>query len=101
MWVRAYLGRSDLASAKRFVGKSSAFGAFAVLRGGHAILDERVPLVAVRALPEQLVAAVAAADADVGIAVEDSRAAHVHVAIHVGAGQLQCGERFPDALVQA
>ena len=52
-----------------------AFGALAVVRRGEALLDERVPLVAVRALPEQLVAAVAAAQADVRVAVEDGLAA--------------------------
>ena len=48
--------------------------------GRDPLLDEGVPVVALRALPQQLGAAVAAGRADVGIEVEDGAARQVRVA---------------------
>ena len=52
-----------------------------VLRRRDPLLDERVPVVAVRALPEQLGAAVAAAHADVRVEVEDRVLGQLAVAV--------------------
>lgn len=51
------------------------------LGGCDALLDERIPIVTMRTLPEQLGTAVAAADADVGIEVEDRVFGEVAIAI--------------------
>ena len=64
--------RADVSTRQRRLG---------VLGRRDALLDEGVPLVAVRALPQQLGAAVAAADADVRIEVEDRVARQIDVAI--------------------
>src|SRR5207247_40989 len=53
-----------------------------VLRGGDAFFDEGVPVVTVRALPQQLGAAVTAAHADVGIEIEHGVVGELAVAIH-------------------
>ncbi len=63
--------------------------AFGVLRRRDPLFDERVPLVAMRALPEQLGAAVAAAHADVRVEVEDRVAGEVDVAVDERRRQVQ------------
>ena len=65
----------------RFVATSSGLDFRRVLRRRDPLLDERVPVVAVRALPEELGAAVAAAHADVRIEVEDGVPRELAVAI--------------------
>ena len=67
---------------------------FGVLGRRDALLDERVPVVAVRALPEQLGAAVAAAHADVRIEVEDRVAGELAVAIDERRRELQLRQRL-------
>ncbi len=71
----------------------------AVLRGRDPFLDEGVPLVAVRALPEQFGAAVAAPDADVRVEIEDRVPGELHVAVNQSPFQIELGERLPDRLV--
>ena len=68
LWRLAFAQGSSRAEVE-----ASVFRFRRVLRRRDPLLDERVPLVAVRALPEQLRAAVAAAHADVRIEVEDRR----------------------------
>ena len=82
-FVDTHIQASTIDAARGFqraATNASAFRFFAILRRRDAFLDERVPLVAVRTLPEQLVAAVPAPDADVRIAVEDRFAADRDVA---------------------
>ena len=69
-----------LVQRRRRLSSARAVSCSVVLRRRDPLLDERVPLVAVRALPEQLGAAVAAADADVRIEVEDRVARQLDVA---------------------
>src|SRR4029079_1165569 len=71
-----------------------------VLGRSDALLDERVPRVAVRALPEELGAAVAAAETDVGIEIEDRVARQVFVASDERGRELELRQRLPDRLVQ-
>src|SRR4051794_35469837 len=71
-----------------------------LLRRRDALFDERVPLVAMRTLPEELRAAVAAADADVRIEIENRVAREVDVARDKRWRQAQFRERLPDRLVQ-
>ncbi len=59
------------AGSSRLLGEACRDLGFGVGGRRDSLLDERVPLVAVRALPEQLGAAVPAAHADVRIEVED------------------------------
>ena len=66
----------------------------------NPLLDKRIPLVALRALPEQLRAAVAAADADVRVEVEDGVAGEVDVAGDERLRQVERGERVPDRLME-
>ena len=70
-----------------------------VLGGRDAFLDERVPLVALRALPEQLGAAVAAAHADVRIEIEDRVAGERQVALEQLRRTAERRKRLPDFLV--
>ena len=72
-----------------------------VLRRRDALFDERVPVVAVRALPEQLRAAIAAAHADVRIEIEDRVARQLAVAIDERRLVAELPERAPDRLVDA
>ena len=72
-----------------------------VLRRRDPFLDERVPVVAVRALPEQLGAAIAAAHADVRIEVEDRVLGQLAVAIDERRRMVKLAERAPDRLVDA
>src|SRR5690348_9084454 len=53
-----------------------------ILRRRETLFDERVPLVALRTLPQQLGAAITAPGADVRIQVEHSFARQRHVATH-------------------
>jgi hypothetical protein len=55
---------------------------------------------AMRALPEQFRAAVAASYADVRVDVEDRVMGEIGVAIDQCGGQVQLDERFPDSLVE-
>ena len=71
------------------------------MRRRDPLLDERVPVVAVRALPEQLGAAVAAAHADVRVEIEDRVLGELAVAIDERRRVLQLAERAPDRLVDA
>src|SRR3954469_217014 len=73
---------------------------FSVLRRRDAFFDERVPFMAVRALPEQFRASVPAAHADVRIDVEDRVVGEIAVALHQRGRELQLRERLPDRLVQ-
>ena len=79
----------------------SDFHLGAVLRRRDALFDERVPVVAVRALPEQLRAAVAAAHADVRIEIEDRVLGQLAVAIDERRRVVELAERAPDRLVDA
>ena len=68
-----------------------------VLRRRDPLLDERVPVVTVRALPEQLGAAVPASHADVRIEIEDRVARELAVAVDEGwlVASLLWGFRLP------
>src|SRR5262249_22608533 len=72
-----------------------------VLRGRDPLLDESVPVVAVRALPEELGAAVAAAHADVWIELEDRVLRQLGVAVDERGRMVKLAERSPDCLVNA
>src|SRR3954470_18325106 len=64
------------------------------------LFDEGVPLVAVRALPEQFGRAIAAAQADVRVEIEDGVAGEPDVAGHQRRRQVEGRQRFPDRLMQ-
>src|SRR4051812_33572744 len=66
------------------------------LRGGNPLFDERVPLVALRALPEQLGAAIAAVHADVRVEVEHRLARTIDVAAHQLRIEVEAGQRPPE-----
>src|SRR5689334_2115143 len=72
-----------------------------ILRGRDALLDERVPVVAVRTLPQELGAAVAASHADVRIEIEDRVAGQLAVAVDEAWLVAELAERAPDRLVDA
>src|SRR5438552_18228822 len=72
-----------------------------VLCRSDSLLYERIPVVAVRALPEKLRAAIAAAQAHVRIEVEDRVLAQPAVAIDERAGMMELAERAPDGLMDA
>src|SRR5215208_7709312 len=72
-----------------------------ILRRGDALLDERVPVMAMRTLPQQLRAAVAAAHADVRIEVEDGVLRQLAVAVDQRRGVMKLAERAPDRLMDA
>src|SRR5689334_2109858 len=72
-----------------------------MLRRRDAFFDEGVPVVAVRALPEQLGAAIAAAHADVRVEIEDRVLGQLAIAIDERGGMMQLTERAPDRLVDA
>ena len=65
----------------RPVAGGSDFDFGGILRRRDAFFDERVPVVAVRALPEELGAAIAAAHADVRVEVEDRMPRQLAVAV--------------------
>src|SRR6266850_1542869 len=66
----------------------------------NPLLDERIPLVALRALPEELRAAVAAAEADVRIEIEDRLSGERHIAAHQRLVETERGQDAPDLLVE-
>src|SRR6478609_4369329 len=68
-------------------------------RRRNALFDECVPLVAMRALPEQLGAAVAAMRAQMRIEVEDRGARDLDVSRDQRARELQRFERVPNRLM--
>ena len=72
-----------------------------VLRGRDALFHERVPVVAVGALPEQLGAAVAAPYADVRIEIEHGVFGQLAVAIDERRRMMHLPERVPDRLMDA
>jgi hypothetical protein len=65
----------------------------------HPFFDERVPLVALRTLPEQLRAAVTAAHADVGIDIEDGVFCERQVPLEHLRRTAERRERLPDFLM--
>src|SRR5439155_10671770 len=65
------------------------------------LLDEGVPVMAMRALPQELRAAVAAAHADVWIEIEDGMFGELAVAVHERCRMVERGQRAPDRLVDA
>ena len=71
------------------------------MRGGDAFFDERVPVVAVRALPEEFGAAVPAAQADVGIEIEHRVLREVAVVVDERRRVPQLSQRAPDGLMDA
>ena len=62
-------------------------------------LNEGVPLVTLRALPEKLSAAIATSNTDVRIEVEDGVVHQSHVPICQGWIERESGESLPDRLV--
>ena len=77
---------------------SSGFYFSHVLRRRDPLFDERIPVVTVRALPEQLRAAVAAAHADVRVEVEHGVLGQLAVAIderRSGGGAGRARARWP------
>ncbi|MCK7469902.1 MAG: hypothetical protein MZU95_03180 [Desulfomicrobium escambiense] len=89
--VRAASGRRHRQPASSGDGTSCA--------EGDPVLDEGVPLVAVRALPEQFRAAVVAPLADVGIEVEHRLARQFDVAADARGIEAGRDQRLPDVLV--
>ena len=83
--------------AMRFIPRNSAVTAS--FAGDEALFHERVPLVAVRALPEQLRAAVAAAHADVRIEVEHRASRELACSAGPAPVEVQREQRLPDCLV--
>src|SRR5262245_59158915 len=79
--------------------RNSDFDFRHVLRGSNAFFYERVPVVAVRALPQKFRAAVAAAHADMWIKVEDGMLGELAVPIHERRWMVHPAERTPDRLV--
>src|SRR5262249_58224710 len=79
----------------------SNFDFCCVLRGRDPLLHERVPVVAMRALPEELRAPIAAAHADVWIEVEDRVLRQLGVAIDERGRMVELTERAPDRLMDA
>ena len=67
--------------------------------GSDPLLDKRIPFVAMRALPEQVGAAVVALEADVRIEEEHRRARRFDVALHQRAIQIELQQHIPDRLV--
>ena len=84
-----------------FAFRTSNFHFRRILRRRNPLFDERVPVVAVGALPQQLRAAVAAAHADVGVEVEDRVPRQLAVAIDERDRMVQLAERAPDRLMNA
>ena len=72
-----------------------------ILGGRDAFFDKRVPVVTVRALPEELRAPVSAPHADVGIEIEDGVPGELAVAVDKGWRVPQLCERPPDRLMDA
>src|SRR5665213_57250 len=72
-----------------------------VLGGCDAFFDERIPVVTVRTLPQQFGAAIAAAQADVRIEIEDRVLRQLAVVIDERCRMTQLAERAPDRLVDA
>src|SRR5206468_12375250 len=68
-------------------------------RRRDAFFNERVPLVALGALPQQLGTAVAATHADVGVEVEDGVPCQAQVPVYQLRRSSECRDRLPDLLV--
>src|SRR5881628_737733 len=80
---------------------NSDFHLCRVLRRRDSLFDERVPIVAVRALPQQLGAAIAAAQAHVRIEVENRVPRQLAVAVDENRLVTELAERAPDRLMDA
>src|SRR5207247_2824476 len=72
-----------------------------VLRRRDSLFDEGVPIVTVRALPQQLGAAIAAAQAHVWVEVEDGVPRQLAVAVDENRLVTELAERAPDRLMDA
>src|SRR5262245_30240444 len=81
--------------------QTSDFDLGRILSRRNPFLDERIPVVAMRTLPEHLRAAVAAAHAHVRIEIEHRVLGQLAVAIDERRGMLQLAERPPDRLTDA
>src|SRR5882672_10922764 len=71
----------------------------AVLGRRESLFDERIPFMALRALPEQLGAPVAAAHADVRVEIEDGFTGQRDIPADERRLEAECGQRLPDLLV--
>src|SRR5207253_1792168 len=72
-----------------------------VLRRRDPLLDERVPVMAMRTLPQELRAAVTAAHADVRVEIEDRMFGELAVAVHERRRMMKRRQRAPDRLMDA
>src|SRR5205814_9226825 len=72
-----------------------------ILSRGDPLLDEGVPVVAMRALPQELRAAIAAAHADVRIEIKDGVLGQLAVTIDERHRVVELPEGPPDRLVNA
>src|SRR3954462_9855436 len=72
----------------------------ALLGGGDTLLDERVPFVTMRTLPEKFRAAIAASQADVRVQIEDRIARQLDIAPDETRRKIERRKRLPDRLVQ-
>src|SRR5262245_46639976 len=72
-----------------------------VLRRRDPLFDERIPIVAMRALPEELGAAITATDADVRVEIEDRVLCQLGIAIDEPGWMVELAERAPDGLMNA
>ena len=70
-----------------------------VLGWRDSLLDERIPLVTVRALPDEFRAAIAAAEAHVRIQIEDGLPGDFDVARHQMLREIEFRQRAPNRLV--
>src|SRR5262245_22844458 len=86
-------------NATRCMVLCSGFRHGGFLGGGDSFLYECIPFVALRALPQQLGAAIAAVRADVGVKVENRVAGQRYVPTHEIGVEMQFEQRPPDLLM--
>src|SRR5204862_6909276 len=99
--TRKRRSRACDAESSKFRLQTSNFYFRRVLRWSDPFFDERVPVVAVRTLPQQFRAPVPASHADVRIEIEDRMLGQLAVALHQRLRMMQLRERAPDRLMDA
>ena len=88
-----------VSTTRRIAADRSGRDVFVLLSLDDAFFDERIPLMALRTLPQQLCTPIAASHAHMRVEVEDGFACKSHVPSYEVLIKIERGERLPDDLV--
>ena len=88
-----------MSTTRRITLDVSDRGVFVLLGLDDTFLDERVPLMTLRTLPQQLGAPIVASYAHMGVEVENGFASQIHVPLNAVFCKVQRGQGLPHDLM--